>query len=156
MNLPFRPLPYYPGLSEKLAGVLKKVGKEVSLRPQRKLGGLLVRKRPQEPLVLGSVYKVVCSDCNWKYVGETGRTLKERMAEHRRAVRECKETSEIASHVVESGHRMDWNGASVLEREVEYFKRGCKEAWWTRYFGSGNRTRWNLSGAWSGLVGRDC
>ena len=147
------PLPYYPGLSEKVARILRKVGKDTSLRPPRKLGGMLMRKRsPQDSLVLGSVYKVECSDCNWKYVGETSRTLKERMVEHRRAVREHKETSEIASHVTDTGHRMDWTGALVLEREKEYFKRGCKESWWTAFYGSGNRTRWTLSEAWSDLI----
>ena len=35
------PLSYYPGLSEKVAAILRKVGKEVSLRPQQKFGGLV-------------------------------------------------------------------------------------------------------------------
>ena len=85
-------------------------------------------------------------------MGETGRTLKERLVEHKRAVREWKETSEIAVHVAETRHTMDWTGTLVVDREKEYFKRGCKESWWTSFFGSGNRTRSSLSDAWRGFM----
>ena len=68
---------------------------------------MVVRKRFQDPVVLGSVYRVACAECDFKYVGETGRTLQERMLEHRRAVRNFDGTSELAMHVAETGHGVD-------------------------------------------------
>ena len=102
-------------------------------------------------MVLGSVYKVRCADCGFCYVGETGRTFLERMLEHKRAVRRFEETSEIAMHVAETGHRMDWTSAGVIDKEKDYFKRGFKESWWSSVYASSNRTRCEVSKVWRGF-----
>ena len=146
------PIPYYPGLSERVARILKKVGKNLSLKPTRKICDMVVRKRFQEPLTLGCVYNICCSDCDFTYVGETGRTVEERVSEHRRAVKNFEERSELAMHVAETGHGVDWAGVSVIDRERDYFKRGFKEAWWTSVFRGGNRTRCVVSDVWRDFV----
>ena len=112
---------------------------------------MVVRRRFQDPVVLGSVYKVGCSECDLRYVGETGRTVQERMMEHRRAARNFDGTSELAVHVAETGHRVDWSGMSVVDKEVDYFKRGFKEAWWSSVHKSRNRTRCEVSDVWLGF-----
>ena len=43
-------------------------------------------RRPSE-LKKGAVYKVPCRGCDNVYIGETGRTLKERVREHKYAVK---------------------------------------------------------------------
>ena len=112
------------------------------------LGGVLVKKRQREREALGVVYRIPCKDCSWSYVGETGRTLAERLTEHKRAVKNCVSASEIAGHVWGEDHRMNWEGARVVAREGVHFKRLFKEAWLSRVHGSGNRTFHQLDSAW--------
>ena len=147
------PIPYYPGLSERVARILRKVRRNLSLRPTRRIRDIVVRKRFQEPPVLGSVYNIGCAGCNFTYVGETGRTVEERVSEHKRAVRSLEERSELAMHVAETGHGVDWAGVRMVDRERDYFKRGFKEAWWTLVFNSKNRTRCEVSDVWRSFVG---
>jgi hypothetical protein len=144
-------IPYVPGLSERVGRIFRRVGSEVSMRPQASIGSLLCRKKPRITEPLGVVYKIPCADCTWAYVGETGRTLTERLTEHKRAVRNCSSSSEIATHVWSGGHRMNWAGAEVLARDRGHFKRVFKEAWFTRALASGNRTFHDLDPAWSTL-----
>ena len=63
-----------------------------------------------------SVYKICCGDCDPSYVGQTGRALKTRLAEHQRAVREADfSTSALAgSACVEKHHSNDWTSVPVL------------------------------------------
>ena len=66
------------------------------------------------------VYEVPCYDCNHVYVGETGRTLKKQLAEHKQAVRRFDEKNGIATHVHQHDHRIDWESARVVENETFY------------------------------------
>ena len=103
-------------------------------------------------MALGLVYRIPCSECSWSYIGETGRSLQERISEHKRAVANCQSNSEVASHVWERDHEIDWEGVSVLARESGKFRRWFKEAWFTRAQRSGNRTFHELDKAWFELI----
>ena len=61
------------------------------------------------------VYQIRCGGCRKKYVGETGRRLKTRLAEHKREVREHRLSSAMVLHVEESNHLPRWEGASILQ-----------------------------------------
>ena len=61
------------------------------------------------------------------YVGETGRTLKQRITEHKRAVRNADSNNGLAVHVAESEHEIRWNEAEVVCREEQWIKRKIKE-----------------------------
>ena len=87
---------------------------------------------------MGLIYLLPCSNCNWSYVAETSRTLKERLSEHRRSVRNFSTRSEVANHVHQTGHLMNWDAARILGREGQHFRRIIKEAWFTRSHSSGN------------------
>ena len=88
------------------------------------------------------------------YVGETGRTLRERIQvqEHKRAVRAWSQSSEIANHVAETGLHINWEGATVLAREGSHFHRVFKEAWLSEVHGSENRVFHELDSAWDSLL----
>ena len=74
------------------------------------------------------VYEVPCHDCDYDYVGETGRTLKKRLAEHKQAVRRFDENNGIAVHVHQHDHHIGWESARVVENETLYWRRRVMEA----------------------------
>jgi len=74
-----------------------------------------------------NVYSIPCGDCNVKYIGETGRSLKTRRKEHEAAVRLLKtEKSALAEHANSTGHAIDWANTSILQGEPKYHQR----KWW--------------------------
>ena len=66
---------------------------------------------PKQPLptmdIKGVVYQIPCSSCPAAYTGETGRTLKVRMAEHKRAVRMGDVNNGLAVHSLKTGHPIE-------------------------------------------------
>ena len=82
-------IPYIKGTSEKVARAYHQKGYSVTYRPHITLRKLLVH--PKEKInqedMCGVVYDVHCHNCSKHYVGETGRKLKLRLAEHRNEVK---------------------------------------------------------------------
>jgi len=72
-----------------------------------------VKNRIPEEKKTGVVYEVPCKDCNGVYVGETVRTLKKQISEHKQAVRCMDDKNGIAVHVQRMDHRIDWEKASI-------------------------------------------
>ena len=63
----------------------------------------------------GVVYEVPCGECNHVYIGETGRTLRKRLTEHRVAVKKCDQKNGIAVHAWKSGHQVKWESECQSE-----------------------------------------
>ena len=82
-----------------------------------------VKNRVPEEKKTGVVYEVPCHDCDHVYVGETRRTLKKQLAEHKQAVRRFNEKYGIAVHVHQHDHHIDWESARVVENETFYCRR---------------------------------
>ena len=72
--------------------------------------------------------EVPCKDCNGVYVGETGRTLKKWISEHKQAVRHMDDKNGIAVHIQRMVHRIDREKASITATEEFYWKRRIQEA----------------------------
>ena len=81
--------PYIRGLSEKIAKVCAPLGVKPVFRPKRTLKRELIQVKNTTPeqIQTGVVYEIPCKDCPEVYVGETKRTLKVRLSEHRQAVK---------------------------------------------------------------------
>ena len=81
--------PYIKGLSKKKAKVCAPPGVKPVFRPNRTLKRELiqVKNRTPEQKQTGVVYKIPCKNCPEVYMGETKRTLKVRLNEHRQAVK---------------------------------------------------------------------
>ena len=113
----FVSIPYIPGSSERLKRIFKKYDVEVAHQPTRKLRSELChlkdKKTSQEKS--GVVYKIDCEDCNAKYVGETGRQVRDRMTEHQRDIRNKKPASKVYEHVRETGHNFNFENISILD-----------------------------------------
>ena len=62
------------------------------------------------------------------YIGETGRSIKTRENEHKRAIRNGDDNhSGISKHVVETGHTILWGEVKILAYETNWRKRKIKE-----------------------------
>ena len=68
--------------------ILSDISVQIHMKPFRTLRRIL--SHPKDHISdddkSSVVYKINCCDCDASYVGETGRTLKTHMLEHRRAV----------------------------------------------------------------------
>ena len=76
----------------------------------------------------GVVYEIPCQDCAQVYVGETGRTLKKRISEHKQAVKRFDDKNGIAVHHFKHNHRIAWDEATVSPLETSYWRRRVQEA----------------------------
>ena len=74
----------------------------------------------------GVIYSIPC-ECGAVYIGETGRTLKIRVTEHKRAVLNQNSNNGIAVHVMKTHHNIQWEEARVVTKEPYLIKRKVKE-----------------------------
>nr|VZI46903.1 unnamed protein product [Spirometra erinaceieuropaei] len=85
----WRALPYVKNVSEAVGRLLAPRGVGAAHRPEATIRRLIMK--PKDPLprleTSGVVYRIWCSCGQSNYVGETGRQLRTRMAEHAAAVR---------------------------------------------------------------------
>ena len=64
----------------------------------------------------GVVCSIHCTECPKVYIGQTGRSLKHRLKEHWRALRNCDmAASALAEHGLTAGHGLDLSKAEVLD-----------------------------------------
>ena len=106
---------YVRGLSEKLERVCTLLRVRAAFKPMRTLRQPLMKLKdciPEEKK-RSVVYEVPCKDCGKTYIGETKRTLKVRLSEHKQAVKRGDPKNGIAVHAHESHHSIDWNDARV-------------------------------------------
>ncbi|XP_057296137.1 uncharacterized protein LOC130625075 [Hydractinia symbiolongicarpus] len=74
------------------------------------------------------VYEIPCKDCDAVYVGETKRMFKQRVQEHKRAVRNADtDKNEIADYSWKNDHVIDWDNKKIIDRESGWKARKVKE-----------------------------
>jgi len=77
----------YLGVSESLKRVLVPLGVIVCFCPAN-----IMLSRPKDVIPdmqkLGVVYKIPCASCPASYIGQTGHRLRQRLDEHKRAIRQ--------------------------------------------------------------------
>ena len=88
------------GLSEKIEKTCGPLGVKPVFKPQSTLKQQLMRVKQKMPEEKKKevVYQVPCQDCPKVYIGETKRTLKIRISEHKQAVKKGDEKNGIAVH----------------------------------------------------------
>ena len=74
------------------------------------------------------VYKVACC-CYKKYIGETGRTIEERIKEHQTNIKNEKSLQKkgLSQPLRESEHTTKWEEAEILAKENNILKRKLKK-----------------------------
>ena len=114
---PAKPMfvPYVRGVSEKLEKVCAPLGVKTIFRPQKTLRSMLMQVKQKTPMEKKRhfVYEVPCRDCQLTYIGETRRTMKKRMTEHKYAAKTGDPKNGIAVHVQKTQHSIDWGAARV-------------------------------------------
>ncbi len=105
-------LPYSNGISETLARHLRSHNINVAHKPTATLRTTLVKTKDAIPLEAkaGVIYQFPCKECNSKYVGETGNTLKTRMKQ----VRNRNMSYLTAVHSLDTGHQFAFDEAKII------------------------------------------
>ncbi|VDL97909.1 unnamed protein product [Schistocephalus solidus] len=110
-------LPYVKNASEAVSHLLTSLGFGVAHRPEATIRCQLMR--PKDPLpqqeTSGIIYRVWCSCGQSNFVGETGRLLLTRMAEHAAAAVRRNANSQVAAHSTGPGHTFKFDEGELLE-----------------------------------------
>ena len=77
-------MPCIPVVSERVQRIFQKHDVKIAHKPTRKLRNELCHIKDKRDIneKAGVVYKLDCKNCDATYVGETGRQVQDRMAEH--------------------------------------------------------------------------
>lgn len=75
----------------------------------------------------GVIYKISCYDCNATYIGQTKRLLRTRITEPKKDIDRIGTPLVVFCHRLDSNHRVDWKGVSILDTEGSYQKRLISE-----------------------------
>nr|VZI45352.1 unnamed protein product [Spirometra erinaceieuropaei] len=114
----WRALPYVKNVSEAVSCFFTPLGVGVAHRPEATIRRQIMR--PKDPLprqnTSGVIYRIWCSCGQSNYVGETGRLLRTRIAEHAAAVRRGDANSRVAAHSTGPGHIFKFQEAEILAR----------------------------------------
>ena len=76
------------------------------------------------------VYRIPCTDCEWCYIGETGRCFETRKKKHVGNVKTCAKEWNIAKHAWSFDHHIDFDNSSVIDKG-SFRIRKTLEAWHT-------------------------
>ena len=129
-------LPYVQGQSEAIRRILQKLNIKTSFKLVTTLRKML--SHPKDPIPMldrtGVVNRIRCVDCDRLYMGQTGRTLVQRIKEHRKAVSTFStDTSALAEHVLTEDHRINWEEASILDQHPFTQSRCIVESWYINH-----------------------
>lgn len=122
-NTKFVSLPYYGKMSTRIASVFNRYKVKVGFGTTNNLGNILEHTIDKiNPIHASGVYKIDCPDCGACYVGQTGRRLETRFAEHIALERkDASERSSMAAHLLETKHKIP-----SLKNNVKLLHRGAK------------------------------
>ena len=102
----------------------------------------------------GVVYSITCTVCPKVYIGQTGRSLKHRLKEHRRALRNGDvAASALAEHALVAGHGIDLSKTEVVDSNPYTATRCMLESWHIQHNENKlNRERGNLPKLYAALL----
>lgn len=125
-------LPYIKGITEQLTRTLRQHDIMVASKPLQTLQQQFPSPKYRVNLYKQTdvVYKIPCGDCNWSYIGETGRAFETRKKEHMRNVKTYANNSNIASHSWKNGHRIDFDKCEIIDKG-DFRLRKTLESWHT-------------------------
>ena len=124
-------LPYTRNISEELSRCLRKYNVRTVHKTSNTLKQKLTRVKDQASTKekTGIIYSIPCKDCNEQYIGQTRRTLPERIYQHKNAYKnlDFQKTATI-NHSIDNNHQIDFESSHILAREKNHKRREIKEA----------------------------
>ena len=119
-------VPYIPHTADKFKRICKARNIQVQFKGTNTLRTTLVnpKDRDHKSKQTGVIYQYQCPhvQCSSSYIGESGRSLGERVKEHLKA------PSPIHLHSATTGHPLDPNQFNIIHKEVQSQSRTIKEA----------------------------
>ena len=115
-------LSYVQGVSEKITHILKHKRSKLLTNHNKPSTAYFHAPRSE-------TFLTPRNQCNFVYYGQTERSLKTRIAEHKKAVASFDQNSKVASHVHQFSHNMNFANVKVVGVESNYHKRLLLEAW---------------------------
>ena len=119
-------VPYIPNTADKFKKLCKRRGIQVHFKGTNTLRTALGNPKDKDPKAnqTGVIYQYQCPhiNCSSSYIGESCRSLGERVKEH------IKAPSPIHLHSTTSGHPLDPNQFNIVHKEVNSQSRTIKEA----------------------------
>lgn len=104
-------LPYHKDLAP-LTRLIKPLNINVILKNDSTIRNCLVKNSPNIDQNGCCVYKIPCKICDKMYIGQTGKKcLKNRISEHKYAVKTGNESSAIFVHSRDKDHLINWNAS---------------------------------------------
>ena len=128
--LAYAKLPYISGVTDRIARILQKGNIKTRFCTVKKIKNVLPSpKDSHPPLQSMGVYEVPCC-CGRSYVGQSKRSISQRLKEHERAMKLHQwDASAVAEHYASSpGHKIMFNATRVLAKTEEYHPRLIREA----------------------------
>ena len=123
---------FIKGVSEAIRQILAPLCVRTSFRPAHTPRKALVHVKDSIPPEQrsGVVYRIPRSECPKTYIGQTGRSLVQRVKEHRRALTtENYLTSAAAEHALTTNHAIDWDHVTVIDHHPHTSKHCLLELW---------------------------
>jgi hypothetical protein len=133
-------VPYIAEIHRQLVSLCKREGVHLLYCRQTNLGNLIAPTRPKQPMAFtrSCVYEIPCKGCEATYIGETKRMLQTRCKEHAYSCLKAVQRGQVESsesfdtglptHVINTRHEFDFDGAKVLKTEENCLKRKFLEA----------------------------
>ena len=84
-------IPYVEGISDAVSRILKPIGIKTILTVSKRKWSVLAKCKEKRDVKdqMGVIFLLSCTDCNLKYIGETGRTARTRAKEHLADFQKC-------------------------------------------------------------------
>lgn len=122
-------VPYKDGFFKKLKHLFQSHDLTAVPELEKNLASIVRRGKDATPKFekTGVVYRIPCTNCIATYVGQTKRSLIDRLKEHQKDVRENKDSSILQVHCSRHHHHIDWEKTSILDCEPAWFPRLVSE-----------------------------
>ena len=125
-RVPRLALPNSPLLDQ----IQRLVGSQVSIVPTcgMKVRDIVAVRRPPHKFPASDVYQIPCGGCNSVYYGETGRSYKTRLGEHRSDVDNERDRNALVQHRTRTNHQPRWIDAGIVHNGLPKHKRKMLES----------------------------
>ena len=148
-------MPYVKGVTDKIGTLLKDYCIKTVFTPFSKVAKHVRTPKDVIPYQSPGVYRIDCS-CGSSYIGQTKRTIAERVKEHITAVKNRQiNKSAIAEHIVdtETNHWIELHEPKILSTDRHYYPRIVREAIEIKKHKNFNREEgYKLSSAWNPVI----